>query len=239
MIRHTLLTLSFIFLLTPLYASAEHPRSFSHAKVLAKQIYAGHLRTFYCDCDISVTGKKWSPIPSGCGYEPRLPVTRSGKPNNRATRIEWEHVVPAWVLGHQRQCWQNGGRKACKKNDAVFRTMEADLYNLVPTIGELNQDRGHFKFGMIHGEPRNYGQCDFEVDFKAGVVEPPPHRRGDIARIYFYMEDRYQIRLSKQQLQLLYVWSNTDRVDAWECERAKRIEAIQGNPNPFVTQHCH
>lgn len=41
---------------------------------------------------------------ASCGYQVR-------KQQNRAQRIEWEHIVPAWVFGHQRQCWQNGGRK--------------------------------------------------------------------------------------------------------------------------------
>ena len=27
-------------------------------------------------------------------------------------------------------------------------------------------------------------------------------------------------------------------VDAWECLRAKRIERIQGNENPFVKEAC-
>lgn len=52
-----------------------------------------------------------------CGYTPR-------KNANRAQRIEWEHIVPAWVIGHQRQCWQKGGRKNCAANDAQFRKTE-------------------------------------------------------------------------------------------------------------------
>jgi endonuclease I len=39
----------------------------------------------------------------------------------RAARIEWEHIVPAWQIGHQRQCWQEGGRKNCTRNDEVFK----------------------------------------------------------------------------------------------------------------------
>lgn len=39
-----------------------------------------------------------------CGYVPR-------KNADRAARIEWEHIVPAWVIGHQHQCWQKGAEK--------------------------------------------------------------------------------------------------------------------------------
>ncbi|MDA0427653.1 endonuclease I family protein, partial [Stutzerimonas frequens] len=101
-------------------------------------------------------------------------------------------------------------------------------------VGELNGDRSNFRFGMIPGEPRAYGACDFEVDFKQRVAEPPESVRGDIARTYFYMEDQYGLRISRKQRQLFEAWGRMDPVDAAERARAKRIEAIQGNGNPFV-----
>ena len=41
-----------------------------------------------------------------------------------------------------------------------------------------------------------------KVDFKDKVAEPPVRARGSIARTYFYMRDRYQLTLSRQQTQL-------------------------------------
>ncbi|MFK5950934.1 MAG: endonuclease [Methylococcales bacterium] len=152
---------------------------------------------------------------------------------NRASRIEWEHVMPAHHFGHQRQCWQKGGRKACRK-DPVFKKMEADLHNLVPAIGEVNGDRSNYKFGMLEGEDRKYGRCDIEINFKAKRVEPHPGIRGDIARIYFYMADEYQLKLSRTQTQLLNAWSKADPVDNWERLKNKRVKAIQGKGNPYV-----
>lgn len=207
-------------------ALAEPPGSFRQAKQLAEEIYADHPRTFYCGCDYRREGRKLRPQPASCGYRLR-------KSQTRATRIEWEHVVPAWAFGHQRQCWQQGGRRACRK-DPEFRRMEADLHNLVPAIGELNGDRSNFRFGLLEGEPRRYGQCDFEVDFKARVAEPAEAIRGDIARIYLYMADRYRLRLSRQQRRLFEAWHRTDPVDDWERQRNQRIRAIQGNGNPYV-----
>ncbi|WP_379910950.1 endonuclease [Marinobacterium aestuariivivens] len=219
----------------PTAGLAELPSSFSQAKrALADQIYSGNQKTFYCGCDYAeapVPGKpnrtRLTPDATSCGLEPRKNANRSG-------RIEWEHVVPAWEFGHQLQCWQDGGRKACKK-DPTFRAMEADLYNLVPTVGELNGDRSNFRYGMIEGEPRAYGQCDFEVDFKARVAEPAENVRGDVARIYFYMEDRYGMKISRKQRQLFEAWSKQDLIDQWERERSRRIEKIQGHRNQFVS----
>ncbi|WP_348703119.1 endonuclease [uncultured Neptuniibacter sp.] len=161
-----------------------------------------------------------------CGYKPR-------KNANRASRIEWEHVMPAWAFGHQMQCWQQGGRKACGKIPQ-FKKMESDMHNLVPAIGEVNGDRSNYSFTQLAGEPRVYGACDMEVDFKARKVEPTDAVRGDIARTYFYMRDRYGLNLSKQQTQLLNAWNKLDPVDAWEIERNRSIKEIQGNGNPYV-----
>lgn len=216
-------------------AVADTPSSFNSAKkILSKQLYQDADRiTFYCGCDFNEQAipdkpgrTRLAPVADSCGLQPR-------KNANRSARIEWEHVMPAWEFGHQLQCWQEGGRKNCRK-DPVFKQMESDLYNLVPAVGELNGDRSNFRFGMIAGEPRAYGQCDFEVDFKARVAEPPEAVRGDIARTYFYMANRYGVRIGRKQQQLFQAWSSLDPVDEAERARARRIEAIQGHPNPFV-----
>lgn len=50
------------------------------------------------------------------------------------------------------------------------------------------------------------------------------------------MESAYPGRgiRSRQEQKLFEAWSREDPVDGWERERAKRIERIQGNTNPFV-----
>jgi len=211
-----------------LTAQAAPPSSFGKAKKLAAKIYQDQQVTFYCGCDYQRVKKKLRTDLASCGYNPRKNAKRAG-------RVEWEHVVPAWQLGHQLQCWQQGGRKACRKN-AEFRRMEADLHNLVPSVGEVNGDRSNFNFAVLAGERRRYGRCDFEVDFKARRAEPPPAVRGDIARIYFYMQEQYGFRLSKQQRRLLESWHRADPVDRWERLRDKRIQRIQGNGNPWLSR---
>ena len=217
----------FILIASPLQALAagnESGKSFGQAKkILQKQIYRDYRITFYGMCSFDT--KKvvdWA----SCGFKPR-------KQAKRGSRVEWEHVMPAWEFGHQLQCWQKGGRKACRK-DPVFKAMESDMHNLQPAVGEMNGDRSNYKYGMIAGESRLYGAVDFEVDFKRRLAEPMPSVRGDIARTYFYMESVYGIRISKKQRQLFTAWAKLDPVDAWERQRNKAIQAIQGNTNTFV-----
>lgn len=109
-------------------------------------------------------------------------------------------------MGHQLQCWQNGGRKNCKNVSDKFKKMEADINNLAPAIGEINGDRSNFRFGMIEGEPRKYGACDVEIDFKQRVIEPPPEARKRIVEAYFYMQRTYGLKISKKQEKLFRAW---------------------------------
>ena len=204
--------------------------SFGQAKRLAVEIHKDKALTFYCGCQIRWQGRKGIPDLKSCGYKIRHNV-------ERAQRIEWEHVVPAWQFGHQRQCWQLGGRKNCTK-DSFYNVMETDLHNLQPAIGEVNYDRSNFRFEQWNGQGGLYGQCQMKIDFKDRAAEPPERARGAIARTYFYMRDRYRLRVSKQQTELFRVWDMLYPATPWECERNRRILKVQGNDNPYVTENC-
>ena len=230
MYKTTLKTLCVsIVMFSSTFAAAEAPATFSKAKKEAIKIYDNHMISFYCGCPITKQGNKLVPDLKACGYEVRKQPTR-------ANRIEWEHIVPAWAFGHQLQCWQNGGRKNCNRNDRQFKAMEADLHNLVPAVGEVNGDRSNYSFTMLSNPTKNYGQCDFAVDFTARKVQPPKAQRGSIARTYLYMVDRYGFKLSKQDTQLFQAWNKQFPVTPWEQERNQKIKKIQGWGNPYVEQ---
>lgn len=221
-----LLVLLALMLSDPSISLADSPASFRDAKKVTASVHQG-FKTFYCGCEFN--GKKVDL--DSCGYKAR-------KQPKRASRVEWEHIVSAWELGHQRQCWQTGGRKNCKRNDQYYNRMAGDLINLVPSSGEPNGDRSNFRFGMLEGEPRAYGKCDFEVDFKLRRAEPTESVRGDIARTYFYMRDRYGLQISRQQNQLYNAWDRMDPVSRNEKIRNDRILDVQGQGNCFVSKDC-
>ena len=113
-------------------------KNFAKAKKLAAKVFQDHRSTFYCKCSYNDANEI---NPYSCGLVPRENA-------ERASRIEWEHIVPAHAFGNTRQCWREPicntkgksykGRRCCTKTDPVFRAMEADLHNLVPAVGELN-----------------------------------------------------------------------------------------------------
>ena len=215
--------------------------SFSKSKkILLRDVYRDHHQTFYCGCTFD--GKK---VVKNNGYTPR-------KNNKRAKRLEWEHVVPAHAFGQSFPAWRDGndvcvnrkgkpfkGRNCARKFSKQFRYMEADLHNLVPAVGEINGLRSNYSFAMIAGEPRRFGLCDMEIENRK--AEPPEDVRGNIARIYQYMDTAYPGRgiISRKNRKLFKAWDQQDPVDEWECLREKRIAKIQGNRNCFVADMCN
>lgn len=211
------------------------PTNFNQAKKIIKthvyydQNKNGALGTFYCGCDWDWYGESGGRIDfASCGYQVRAQ-------ENRAARLEWEHALPISWAGSQLQCWQNGGRKNCQSSDPYFRVMEADLHNLYPSIGEVNGDRSNYRYGMVQGNDNVYGQCKSKVDFKNRTFEPRNEVKGMAARITFYMADRYNFSISKQQQRVLIAWDKQFPPSKWELERDRRIAKIMGHHNGFVT----
>lgn len=215
--------------------------SFTKAKrLLEREVYFDHRVTLYC----------------GAAFDARKNVTlpdgfTTPKHAKRARRVEWEHVVPAENFGRAFVEWREGadvcvdnkgkafkGRKCAEKANAAFRYMQADLYNLYPAIGAVNAMRSNYRYSMLPGSPATFGTCSMKIDGRR--AEPPEAARGTIARTVLYMADAYQgvYRLSNQDRRLMEAWDRRYPVDAWECTRARRIEAIQGNPNERVKEAC-
>jgi len=227
-------SLLFLSLIVATSSFASGPLTFDEAKIIAKRDVffdqaGGDQGELYCGCKWKWVGKTGGRVDhSSCGYEVR-------KQENRAVRTEWEHIVPAWTFGHQRQCWQSGGRKNCVATDPVFRAMEADLFNLYPAVGEVNGDRANYNYGIVSGASAQYGQCDTRIDFGTRTAEPRNEVKGLVARTSFYMFDRYNLNMSRQQQRLLMAWNNQYPATAWERERNERIARLVGYSNPFVT----
>lgn len=215
--------------------------SFSQAKrLLEREVYVDHRVTLYCGATFDE--RKRVTLPEGF---------TTPKHAKRAERIEWEHVVPAENFGRGFVEWREGadvcvdskgkafkGRKCAEKANAAFRFMQADMYNLYPAIGAVNAMRSNYRYSMLPGVPATFGTCSMKIDGRR--AEPPEASRGTIARTVLYMADVYgtHYRLSRQDRQLMEAWDRQYPVDAWECERARRIEKIQGNSNERVANAC-
>lgn len=216
------------------FSTLAAPLTFEQAKVeLRQKVYFDRNQSdfgdIYCGCKWTWVGRSGGRVDmESCGYKVRAqPV--------RAARTEYEHVTSMHAAGHQRQCWQNGGRKNCAATDPVFRRMEADLHGLEIAVGEVNGDRAHYRFAQLTDTPYEYGACRTRVDFKQRAAEPRDEAKGMVARINFYMHDRYGLSMSKQQQQLFSAWDRMYPPSTWEIERDRRIAKVMSHHNPYVT----
>ncbi|MTI62531.1 endonuclease [Methylophaga sp.] len=227
-------------LLLPFTVAAEPTDSFSKAKkLMMERVYFDHRETLYCGAKFDA--KKDIALPTGFHTDKYI---------KRSKRLEWEHVVPAENFGRTFSEWRDGhpncidskgkafkGRNCASKVSIEYRYMQSDLYNLYPAIGAVNAMRSNYNFTMMPDAAAVFGTCQVKIDGKK--VEPPMESRGQIARTYLYMEQRYpRYRMSKSQKQLMTVWNSQYPVTSAECKRADRIAAIQGNENRFVSEQC-
>lgn len=126
-----------------------------------------------------------------------------------------EHVWPQSLLG------------VSADNSTV--NSASDLHNLKPSDPAENSSRGNKFFGN---------------STTSQTYEPRDEVKGDIARILFYMDIMYdELSLISANegntyemgnLDALLVWHIEDPVDDFEMYRNEKIEAFQGNRNPFI-----
>lgn len=217
----------------------EHIPNFRKAKNLAAKLHLDHATTIYCPCKYQ--GKKIDL--ASCGYIPQ-------KNAKRAEQLEWEHVVPAESFGQSFAEWREGaatcvkksgrpfkGRK-CAETNAVFNRMESDLYNLWPSIGELNGLRSNFSMAEISGTAMTFGKCTAKIADRK--FEPMNESKGIVARVYKYMDTTYPGHgiISEKNRKLFDAWDKMYPAQAWECERAERIERLQRNSNEILKTAC-
>ncbi|KTD61577.1 endonuclease [Legionella spiritensis] len=215
-----------------LYTS--EPKSFSKSKKIAGALFINHRFTLYCQCRYDKNNKIDL---SSCGMQ-------SASNKKRAHRIEWEHMMPAENFGRQYRCWRESlckdskgraykGRKCCSKIDKAFRKAEAELYNLWPASGLINQIRSNYRYSSIPEKRQTYG-CNFYADKVLRKAEPPDSAKGIVARANLFMADKYGIRLSRQQKQLFNAWNRDFPVTEFERTWSLRVARVEGYENPYI-----
>lgn len=217
-------------------------QNFREAKRFLKKLYPiYHPYTFYCNCKITFdsTKEKLIPIAQECGYKQKSKKTE--------WIVNWEHIMPASKFGKTLTCWNEKicskdlkkykGRKCCEEVDDCFNIMEGDVHNLVPTVYELNHDRKDYEYGIIEGEKREYGNCDFEINNSKRIAEPKEDIRGDIARAYLYMSWFYKIKLTANEKKWIEEWNLKDPPSEIEKQLNTLKAKFNLNENPFITYY--
>lgn len=206
-------------------------------RLMMEHLYAGGVSrvTLYCGCTFDARKRVDA---TACGIPANI------KFKNRRNRVEFEHATPA-SYGNHFACYREakqsqGGRRPdqmssrdyCRNVDPAYARMEADAHNLFPSVGSINAIRWDKSYGVIPGEKREFGPCDFESNDK--LAEPRDVVVGDVARATLYMSDVYGIRISRKNRQLFEAWNKMDPPDAFEKWRNRKILGFQGNTNHWI-----
>lgn len=127
-----------------------------------------------------------------------------------------------------------------------------DIHHLRPSDASINSARSNYDFDN-GGEPVNDGDIVTDNNLVSGVSwEPRNEVKGDVARMMFYMDVRYEENSDANMPDLilvdqvntegadfgklcsLYEWHENDPVNSMEIERNHMIYEFQGNRNPFI-----
>lgn len=246
------------------YAGNSTNSSYEAAKDSLDKIYSSipRINSLYCSC---ILEEKRRFQLSTCSYRAYRPLTSKGNRNERAYRLEAEHIVPSSIFGGNLPEWKNwkdfcssgGGRKCAEetenpsvtikssngKTESLYLFAESDLYNLRFAVGEINGDRSNYPFVdtiVPNSSTKTYGSCEAYVDEK--TFSPPKTKiRGEIARASLYMEYSYgsylNFSLKPDERELFLKWNKKYPPLKEEISYSKRVEEIQGNENPFIINY--
>lgn len=219
--------------------------SFSKAKkTLLHDIYNNQWKTIYCWCDF-----KWLNVDlKSCWYQWIHTWMK-----DRSKKVEFEHVVPAenfWKAFVEWREWNKDcvdskwkafkWRKCAEKTNEEYRLMQADMYNLYPSVWEVNALRSNLDHWMIAWKNyQTFWSCWFKYSKEEKKVEPTNETKWLIARTYLYMNASYSKKLlSDQNLKLYEAWDKQFPVTKFECQRYIKIKKIQWNENVILKDRC-
>ena len=147
--------------------------------------------------------------------------------------VSWnrEHVWP------QSKAWYDAD---VDKTGAV-----SDMHHIRPVDKSVNSSHNNYPYGIVTDGKyvsisSTNGGGTTGAKIGGGYYEPSDDRKGDTARIIFYLltryseSDSYPITNVAQSMDLLLSWHNSDPVDSSETRRNEAVYGIQGNRNPYI-----
>ncbi|MFC2074246.1 endonuclease [Campylobacterota bacterium] len=154
-------------------------------------------------------------------YDPTTCMDKLYVKGDEKRTVVFVRIVPEKRMLQQRKCGTQkicvkynketyGGARCCRTTDELYRAYDRDIFNIMPIVQENTSK----------------------------MEEPPIHIRGNIARVYLYMNMQYGLNLSYTEQMKYLKWHHEDRVDEKECKIYKQIVDLQGRMNPWIEPSC-
>lgn len=146
-----------------------------------------------------------------------------------------EHIMPRSKIADKME--------ALKQSDANASLRLDDLYNLIPTDCNANNQRANLAFGEVKSKKDKVVLCGgssligYSKSRKhAGekLFQPPKRSRGWIARAMFYASIVYDIPIDEREEKILRNWNSTFLPTDREKVFHQRIFRLSLHRNPFI-----
>lgn len=176
--------------------------------------------------------------------DPSIVKKTDGNSSSSKIVLFWSdiQIAPSWDGG---TTWNR--EHVWPQSQGWFTTSGAgsDLHHIRPCDPSVNSSHNNNPYGIVstndycHTSTAN-GSVTIDAKCKDGYFEPSDSKKGDTARIIFYLlvrysqSDSYSITNVAQSMDMLLQWNSLDPVDASEQRRNEAVYAIQGNRNPFI-----
>ena len=176
--------------------------------------------------------------------DPDIIRQTDGNSNNSKIVLFWSgiEVSATWdggVTWNREHVWP--------QSKGWFTTSGAgsDLHHIRPVDKSVNSSHNNNPYGIVstndycHTGTVN-GSITIDAKCKNGYFEPGDSKKGDTARIIFYLlvryseSDSYPITNVASSMEMLLEWNKLDPVDNSEIRRNEAVYDIQGNRNPFI-----
>lgn len=172
-------------------------------------------------------------------YSDNLRYFNPAAPTASVSGFDIEHMLP--------KSWWGG----------TVNRAYCDLYHLVPGDYSANRSKSNHAPGFVsdttffNGSFVTGGNTAYPV---SKVFCPDDEYKGDFARAYFYIATAYgdsltwvksgepglcmtnasYLEFQPWLIEVLLAWHRADPVSVKEIERARQVQAIQGNRNPYI-----
>jgi len=147
--------------------------------------------------------------------------------------IQWVSIVPLKYYVKNKMCYTQkicldkhgyrfGGLQCCRQKEALCKAFEHDLHHIVPELPSLKKLIYQY---TAEKSPDN----KFENKLEHSEL------KGAIARMYLYMNIKYQLCLPTTDRMRYEQWHRASPPTEWEKKRNNLIHNIQGDTNPYIT----
>ena len=194
--------------------------------------------------DLITTTHKYKSSYDDC-KNPKIVEKTDGDPNKSGNIILfWSElsVSSAWASG---DTWNR--EHVWPKSKAWYETSGAgsDLHHIRPSDNRVNTVHSNDCYGVVSGSnyvvtSAAYNSVTTKCKSGNSLFEPGDSKKGDTARIIFYLltryseADNYSVTNVATSMDMLLEWNEMDPVDELEIRRNEAVYDIQGNRNPFI-----